>query len=221
MYLYIMNLMKIISLMYKKSSLFIVYCVNIVHLMESIFESNCFRIVCPLVLYGIISILLLNELVLVHMTIPQEHRHTNSSFSVLECLLSINVDLYLVCLVSDLIILCIIHVHYFSIINPRHPIHVPPHLYLHDIQLVCSIIDKCIIIYKINNFLWLIFTHSDHVPTYKCIIVLLYSLLYFKIIAKNCMLSYFIISQNYLVSCPSCICTYLLCVSPFVYRLSV
>ena len=44
------------------------------------------------------------------------------------------------------------------------------------------------------------------------------SLFYFKIIAKNCMHSYFIISQNYLLSCPSCICIYLLCVSPFAYR---
>ena len=175
MYLYIMNLMKIISLMYKKSSLFIVYCVNIVHLMGSIFESNCFRIVCPLVLYDIISILLLNELVLVHMTIPQEHRHTNSSFSVTPWSWNVYYPsmlfCMLVCLVSDLIILCIIHVHYFSIMNPRHPIHVHPHLYLHDLQLVCSIIDKCTIIYKINNFLGLIFTHSDNALTYICIIV--------------------------------------------------
>ena len=58
-----------------------------------------------------------------------------------------------------------------SLILDPPPIHVHPHLYLHDIQLVCSIIDKCIIIYKLNNFLGLIFTHSDHAPTYICIIV--------------------------------------------------
>ena len=131
MYLYIMNLMKIISLMYKKSSLFIVYCVNIDHLMESIFESNCFRIVCPLVLYEIISILLLNELVLVLMTLPQEHRHTNSSFSVTPWSWNVYYPsmliCILVCLVSDLIILCIIHVHYFTIINPRPP----PYMYIY------------------------------------------------------------------------------------------
>ena len=41
---------------------------------------------------------------------------------------------------------------------------------------------------------------------------------FFKIIAKKCMLSYFIVSQNDILSCPSCIYIDLLCVSPFVYR---
>ena len=41
---------------------------------------------------------------------------------------------------------------------------------------------------------------------------------FFKIIAKKCMLSYFIIYKNDILSCPSCIYIDLLCVSPFVYR---
>ena len=44
------------------------------------------------------------------------------------------------------------------------------HLYLHDIQLVCIIIDNSII-YEINICLGLIFTVSDHTSTYTCIIV--------------------------------------------------
>ena len=44
------------------------------------------------------------------------------------------------------------------------------HLYLHDIQLVCIIIDNSII-YEINIFLELIFTFSDHTSTYTYISV--------------------------------------------------
>ena len=101
MCLYIMNLMKSISLMYNKSRLFIVYSVKIVHLMEFIFGFSCLKIVCPLVLNEIISWNIYYPLMFI-------------------CIL--------VCLVSDLIILCIISVHYFSIIGPRPHIHVQPNI---------------------------------------------------------------------------------------------
>ena len=73
------------------------------------------------------------------------------------------------------------------------------------------------ITYRITQTMFSYMTHVYSMDIYyKLNAWIIFISLFFKIITKKCMLSYFIISQNDLLSCPSCIYIYLLCVSPFV-----
>ena len=86
------------------------------------------------------------------------------------------------------------------------------------IPFICQMIFA--IIYCITQTISSYITHVYYMDIFYTLYVWIICMSPFhsNTIANNCMLIYFIISQNYLVSCPSYICIYLLCVSLFVYR---
>ena len=138
MHIYIINLMNSITPTYNTSNVFIIICIKIVHLMESIF--SC---VCPLVSYDIILVFSCNELLLLLLIISPKGRYTNILLSFALWLSYVYmyaayqlISIYiLVCQSNDLIMLCSIHVHYLSIINPHPLIHV--HIIVHHTCYTC------------------------------------------------------------------------------------